>query len=52
MSAKYSGEPTFSARSVSGGATSTMSKVATVPAKNDPKAAMARAVPAFPWRAS
>ena len=51
MSAKYSGEPTLSANSVSGGASTATSSVAQVPAKNEPMAAVASAVPARPWRA-
>ncbi|RZL05822.1 MAG: hypothetical protein EOP40_19130 [Rubrivivax sp.] len=52
MSAKYSGEPTLSASSVSGGASKATSRVAQVPAKNEPMAAVASAVPARPWRAN
>jgi hypothetical protein len=35
----------------SGGANRTRTPVATVPAKNEPNAAVASAGPAFPWRA-
>ena len=43
--------PNFSATSASGGATSAIRKVQTVPAKNDPIAAVASATPARPLRA-
>ena len=48
---KYSAAPNFSATAVSGGAKIATRKVATVPAKNDPSAATASAVPARPLRA-
>jgi hypothetical protein len=52
MSEKYSAAPNFSATTVSSGANTATSTVATVPAKNDPSAATASAVPALPRRAS
>ena len=48
---KYSAAPNFRAIAVRGGANSATSSVATVPAKNDPSAATAKAVPALPFRA-
>jgi hypothetical protein len=51
MSEKYSAGPKVNATSASGGANSAMIKVATVPAKKDPMAAMASARPALPCRA-
>ena len=51
MSEKYSGAPNLSANSASGGPNSAISSVPTVPAKNEPMAAMASAGPARPWRA-
>ena len=51
ISEKYSAGPNLSATSASGGANSAMSTVATVPAKNEPMAAIASAGPARPWRA-
>ena len=51
ISEKYSGAPKFSAARASGGAASARTKVATVPAKNEPRAAVASAGPARPWRA-
>ena len=51
ISEKYSAALNVSASCASGGAKNMMSKVATVPAKNDPSAAVARARPAFPCRA-
>ena len=51
ISEKYSGEPNLSAISASGGPASAISSVPTVPAKNEPMAAIASAGPARPWRA-
>jgi hypothetical protein len=51
ISEKYSDGPNFSATSASGGAATAMISVATVPAKNEPMAAVASAGPARPWRA-
>ena len=51
MSEKYSGAPNFSASSASGGPATAIKSVPTVPAKNEPMAAMASAGPARPWRA-
>ena len=51
ISEKYSGAPKFSAARASGGAASARMKVATVPAKNEPSAAVASAGPAWPLRA-
>jgi hypothetical protein len=51
MSAKYSAAPNAMATRASGGEATTMSSVATVPAKNDPSAEIASAAPARPWRA-
>ena len=48
MSAKYSGAPNFSATSASGGPNSAINSVPTVPAKNEPMAAIASAGPARP----
>ena len=48
MSEKYSAGPNCSATSASGGANRATMKVATEPAKNEPKAAVARACPARP----
>ena len=48
ISEKYSAGPNFSATSASGGAASTSRKVATVPAKKEPRAAVASAGPARP----
>ena len=52
ISEKYSAGPNFSATSASGGANSAIRNVHTVPAKNEPMAAIASARPAWPWRAS
>ena len=51
ISEKYSAEPNCNARSASGGAKTARTRVATVPAKNDPSAAVASAAPALPCRA-
>ncbi len=51
ISEKYSGAANCSATSASGGPNSAISSVPTVPAKNEPMAAMASAGPARPWRA-
>jgi len=51
MSEKYSAGPNLKATSASGGAKAASSSVATQPAKNEPRAAMARAAPARPLRA-
>ena len=51
ISEKYSAGPNLSATSASGGANSAISTVATVPAKNEPMAAVASARPALPCRA-
>ena len=51
ISEKYSAAPNCSAIAVSGGAKTATRKVATVPAKNEPIAAMASAAPARPLRA-
>ncbi len=51
ISEKYSGAANSSATSASGGPNSAISSVPTVPAKNEPIAAMASAGPARPWRA-
>ncbi len=51
ISEKYSGAPNRSATSASGGPASATRKVPTVPAKNEPIAAIASAGPARPWRA-
>ena len=51
MSEKYSAGPNLKAISANGGAKAAIKKVATVPAKNEPRAAMARASPALPLRA-
>ena len=51
MSEKYSAGPKTRASRVSGTARAAMRRVATVPAKNEPRAAMPRATPARPWRA-
>jgi hypothetical protein len=51
ISEKYSAAPNSSAIAVSGGAKMATRKVETVPAKNEPIAAMARAAPARPLRA-
>ena len=48
ISEKYSGEPNLSAISASGGPNSAISSVPTVPAKNEPSAAIANAGPARP----
>lgn len=48
---KYSGGPNFSATCASGGAASASRRVETVPAKNEPIAAVASATPARPFRA-
>src|SRR6478752_7359370 len=48
---KYSAAPNFRAISVRGGAKTATRKVETVPAKNEPRAAIARAAPARPLRA-
>lgn len=49
---KYSGAPKLKATLARGGARVAMTIVDTVPAKNDPMAAMARAGTALPFRAS
>ena len=51
MREKYSGAPKDCPTRASGGANAAMMKVATVPAKNEPSAAIASAEPALPWRA-
>ena len=51
ISEKYSGAPNLSANSASGGPNSAISRVPTVPAKNEPMAAIASAGPARPCRA-
>ena len=51
ISEKYSAAPNLSAIAVSGGAKSATRQVATVPAKKEPSAATASAVPARPRRA-
>ena len=51
MSEKYSVGPKTSASLVSGAPSAAMTRVATVPAKNEPMAAMPSATPARPWRA-
>jgi hypothetical protein len=51
ISEKYSAGPNRSATSASGGANSATSRVAAVPAMNEPMAAVASARPALPWRA-
>jgi hypothetical protein len=51
ISAKYSGAPKLSAARASGGAATASTSVATVPAKNEPNAAVASAGPARPCRA-
>ena len=51
MSEKYSAGPNLKASSVSGGANAAMTSVATVPAKKEPRPAVASAGPARPWRA-
>ena len=51
MSEKKSAGPNWSAISERGGANRASSTVATVPAKNEPIAAVARATPARPRRA-
>ena len=51
MSEKYSVGPKISASLVSGAPSAAMTRVATVPAKNEPMAAMPSATPARPWRA-
>ena len=48
---KYSAGPNLKATSASGGANAAINTVATVPAKNDPSAAVASATPARPRRA-
>ena len=48
ISEKYSGGPNFSATAASGGAAKQISSVATLPAKNEPMAAMPSAGPARP----
>ena len=50
-SEKYSGGPKYSAAAASGGASSISPSVPTVPAKNEPIAAMPSAAPARPLRA-
>ena len=50
-SAKYSADPNCNAALARGGANRASTTVATVPAKNDPSAAVASAGPARPWRA-
>ena len=51
MSEKYSGAPNDWPTTASGGANAAISPVLTQPAKNEPSAATASAVPARPWRA-
>ncbi len=51
ISEKYSAGPNFNASDDSGVDTAATSNVATVPAKNDPSAAIASAAPASPLRA-
>ena len=51
ISEKYSGELNFSAISAIGGPNIAISSVQTVPAKNEPIAAIASAGPALPCRA-
>ena len=51
ISEKYSAGPNLKATSASGGAKAASSSVATQPAKNEPRAAMASAAPARPLRA-
>ena len=51
ISEKYSAGPNLSATSASGGANAAISIVAKVPAKNEPSAAIASALPAWPLRA-
>ncbi len=51
ISEKYSGAPNDWPTRASGGANIAMMKVETVPAKNEPSAAIASAEPALPWRA-
>ena len=51
ISEKYSGASNFSAISASGGPNSAIISVQTVPAKNEPRAAIASAGPARPCRA-
>ena len=51
ISEKYSAGPNFSASSESGMATVATMTVATVPAKNEPSAAIDSAAPAWPLRA-
>ena len=51
ISEKYSAGPNLSATSASGGAKAATTIVANVPAMNEPRAAMASAVPARPLRA-
>jgi hypothetical protein len=51
ISAKYSGGPKVTARSASGGAASISRTTLTVPAMNEPIAAIPRAAPARPFSA-
>ena len=51
MSEKYSGAPNDCPTVASGGANIAITAVDTVPAKNEPSAAIASAEPARPWRA-
>jgi hypothetical protein len=51
MREKYSAGPNLSATSASGGANDAISRVAKVPAMNEPTAAIDSALPALPWRA-
>ena len=51
ISEKYSAASNLSARSASGGANAAITSVATLPAKNEPRAAMQSAGPARPCRA-
>ena len=51
ISEKYSAGPNFSATAASGTASTAISSVDTVPAKNEPSAAMPSAAPARPLRA-
>ena len=48
---KYSAGPNFTAKRASVGATSIRPTIASVPAMNEPMAAMPSAGPARPWRA-
>ena len=48
---KYSAGPNLKASSANGGANAAINNVATLPAKNEPKAAIASAAPARPFLA-